>query len=595
MSYQIDKKTGDIVMNGHEKGIADDPYSGISDIRNMNLISVPKEASVNFSTSKISYPTITNLSVLSSNAGADTITFNASSTLEARMAITFSATTIGGTSTGVIYYVGSVAGQTTCQLFTDQALSALVDITGASGTATLSTLNPTKLLNWAYDNVNSYYYAVDSSGYVWGTNYRTPSNFWTFTGNTTVTNANGNGLVCYQASDGSGGVGSVYLFVFRNKRIDYAISSSPITWHYNWLPASGAIDGSGGDSMITGAGTNNSHQALVGQDNTVYYCDSNFLGSFFEKPLKAFNPTDTTTYTYAQKALQLPYFERAQCLAELGTNLLIGGIKSAIYPWDRISTSFKYPILLAENNIFGMVTVNTNTFVFIGNRGRIYITNGTQGQLYKKVPDHLSGTVEPYFTWGGACSIKNQLYFGCQATTNSGSVNANYGGVWAIDLDTKAIRLTNQLSYGTYAGLASIVFPIFGSNPAGTGLYIGWDNGSSVYGIDQTSSTPYTGYQSYVDYDNIPIGTLLVPTTPLNIEWKLSKPMVSGEGVRVSYRLDFSQSYTVIWENTTAGVFSDYHPADFQNVQWVQFRVETKSTGSSPSYTRLTELRIRLK
>jgi hypothetical protein len=277
----------------------------------------------------------------------------------------------------------------------------------------------------------------------------------------------------------------------------------------------------------------------------------------------------------------------------LGTNLLVGGSKNQIYPWDRISTSFAYPILIAENNVKEMVTVNTNTFIFVGNRGRIWITNGTQAQLFKKVPDHLSETVEPYFTWGGACSIKNQLYFGVQATTNSGTANNNYGGVWAIDLDTKAIRLTNQLSYGTYAGVASIVFPIFSTSPAGTGLYIGWDNGLSGYGIDITSSSPYTTYKAYIDTDNIPIGTLRTPKTPSNIEFKLATPLVSGEGVKISYRLDFSKSFSEVFETTTVGAFSGVSSVNFQNAQWLQLRVETKSTASSPSYVRLTEIRIR--
>lgn len=580
-----------MVINGFQNGIADDPYSGISDMRNVNIISIPREASVNFSTSKVSYPTITNATVQSSDAAADTITFLSQTTLEARMSIVFSATTIGGLSAGTIYWVGAVAGATTCQLFTDQALSVLVNITSNS-TGTFSTLNPTKLLNWAYDSVHGFDYAIDSTGYVWGTNLATPTGYWTFAGNTTVTNAGGRGLVCYTTSNNT-----CYLFVFRNKRIDYALSGSPSSWVYGWNTATG---GAGVDIMETPSGTSNSHQALVGQDNVVYFCDASYIGSFFEKAGQIFDPTSTATFTAATStngtsyALKLPFIEKAQCLAELGVNLLVGGIRNQIYPWDRISTSFKYPILLAENNIFGMVTVNTNTFIFVGNRGRIYITNGTNGQLYKKVPDHLSGTVEPYFTWGGACSIKNQLYFGLQATTNAGAANNNYGGVWAIDLDSKAIRLTNQLSYATYAGVASIVFPIFSASPAGTGLYIGWFDGST-YGIDQTSSTPYSNYESYIDTDNIPIGSFLEPRTFQNVQWKLSTPLVSGEGVKVWYRKDFSQSFTLIWEklyDSAATTFSDLSSVNFEKAQWVQIRVQIKSTASSPSYTRLTEIRL---
>jgi len=86
------------------------------------------------------------------------------------------------------------------------------------------------------------------------------------------------------------------------------------------------------------------------------------------------------------------------------------------------------------------------------------------------MPDHLSGTVEPYYTWGGAMSNKNQLYFSLFALNNDSSANTNYGGVWAIDLDSKygyggftsgILRMVNQLSYGTYAGYATGMIPKF--------------------------------------------------------------------------------------------------------------------------------------
>ena len=292
MSYNIDKK-GDVLINGWEKGISDDPYSGISDIRNMNLISVPKEASVNFSTSQISYPTVTGVSVTTTATSGNTITFTGGANLTGGMAIIFSASTSFGITNGTIYYLGSVSAGVTASLYTDQALSSVVTITANSGTGTFATLNPTKLLNWAYDNVNGYYYAVDSTGYVWGTNKVTLiGSYWTFTGNTTIANANGRGLVCYETSNHT-----VYLFVFRNNRIDYTLSGATLTWHYSWLPSTGGVDGSGGASMNNGAGNNVSHQSLVGQDNVVYYCDANYLGSFFEKTGQVFDPTLIATPT----------------------------------------------------------------------------------------------------------------------------------------------------------------------------------------------------------------------------------------------------------------------------------------------------------
>ena len=232
----------------------------------------------------------------------------------------------------------------------------------------------------------------------------------------------------------------------------------------------------------------------------------------------------------------------------LGTNILIGGQGYNAYAWDTTSTLVSYYIPIAEPFIARMVTVNTNTYIFAGNRGRIYITNGSQAQLWQKVPDHVSGTIEPRFIWGGATAVKNQLYFSFTCTSNAGSAINNYGGIWAIDLATQAIRLTNQLSYGTYLGYASTFLPqLF--NPtvsvseAGTALWIGWYDGLSTCGVDIPSTSVYTNGQAFVTSDLIPIGTHLKPQTPMQFEFKLSSPLLANESVQLLVGSYLDMSY----------------------------------------------------
>jgi hypothetical protein len=596
MSYRIEPNTNDMVIDGWEKGIADDPYSGIADIRNMNVVSIPKEASVNFSTTLNSLGSFSG-TVASASAGSDTITYTGETgTPVSSMCIVFTGGSLpAGVSAGTqstsadtnIYWIGNIdTSGKTFKLYTDYNLTSLVDIT-SSGSGTFATID---MLQPRYNSFDgTYYYIIDSAGRVWG-----GSRGWVFTGNITRANANGNGLFYYQSSTGVG-----YLFALRNKRIDYTPTAT-IAWVYGWNYTTG---GSGADAFNSGTGQANIHYAYyLGQNNTVYICDSNYINSLAEVITKVFLPTDTTTYTYTNQALTLPFIEIAQCITELGGSILIGCTQNKVYPWNRSASNYSLPILIADNfglvsmasaqpNIPKMITVNTNVYIFMGNRGRIYITNGTQAQLYKKVPDHISGTVEPYYTWGAVGFNKNQLYFGVLATTNGGSTNANYGGLWAIDMDSKAMRLVNQLSYGSYAGYCTVFIPLT-NNATGSGFYAGWDSGSSTYGIDSTS-TPYTNYQSRIDTDNIPIGLFGDARTSAEVEWKLATPLVSGEGIKISYRVKLSDSFTLIWENTTVGSFSDVNDVNWENAQWVQFRIETKSTASSPSYVRLTELRLR--
>lgn len=603
MAYHFDAFDQALVVDSWEGGIADSPFAGISNMRNVNIISIPGEASVNFSTVQISPPALATGTVSSVNAGTDTITFTGPTGLyESGFAIVFSGTPPAGITAGLPYWVGNVTSNT-FKVYSDPYRSVLIDITNTTTGATFTNFTINQPHYFSQDLSNNAYWVVDALGRVWANIsgiVSATSSYWGYTGNRVPNTAdtNGNGLGYYQSSTGVG-----YIFVIHNSSIDYTPVAT-IAWSYQWDPTTGISAGYNATPtrvLNNLLGVKASHEVCIGQDNVFYFCDASFLGSFFEVDAGVFDPTNTATYTYNKQALALPTLDNANCLAELGTTLLVGGQFNKIYPWDRLSTSFRYPLLLAENVISKMITINTNTFIFVGNRGRIYITNGTNAQLWKKIPDHISGTIEPYYTWGGVTNTKNQIYFGALVKTNSGGAISQYGGIWAIDVDSEALRLTNQLSYGTYAGyptaMIAIVPPVTNpnNNPLGTGLYIGWDNGSSGYGLDGTSTNPYTGSQAMIDSDLIPIGTFNKPRDFQQVEYRLTRPLVSGESILIKTRLIFNTSdtgYTTTLTDSTVGNYSSMSDINFRNAQWVQFQIILNSTLTTPSYTRLKEIRI---
>jgi hypothetical protein len=174
---------------------------------------------------------------------------------------------------------------------------------------------------------------------------------------------------------------------------------------------------------------------------------------------------------------------------------------------------------------------------------------------------------------------------------------------WAIDLDTNALRLTNELSYGSYSGYAPALMAStlgqanFAPGPGGSGLFIGWDkdNSSFTYGIDTTIGTPYTGSQATIDFDLIPIGTFNKPRDNTMVEYKLSRPMVSGESIVVNTRLIFdvtSTGYTPTLTDSTVGNYSGTASINTQNAQWLQVQAVINSTASNPSYLRLRHIRL---
>lgn len=609
MSYRIDKRDNSLVIEGFDKGIANSPFEGITDMRNVNTISVPGEASANFSTVTSVDPSGTG-NITSADPATERVTITLSTgslppSTSAGTAVTFAGGSLPtGLTAGTVYWLFRISSGV-YEVYTSFNMTTKVNIT-ATGTGTWATVDMgvpkyfTRLRSPFVDT----YFMVDSNGRVWNNGTPISASNWRFTGNSiTGTNgfARGNGLVAYVPSD-SATSGKAYLFVFRDFQIDYALidSSGAITWTAGWKPSTG---GTGQNSYLkcngSGGQTSLAHEALLAPDNRVYYCDANYVSRFYQaSPSVGFDPLTPSTYVFDETPL-LPFTDSAQCLAFLGTNILVGGVQNVIYPWDRYSNQFNYPILISENNIVKMVTINTNTYIFAGNRGRIFVTNGSQAQLFKKIPDHISGTVEPYFTWGGATFNRNQLYFGMSVTTNTGAAISQYGGLWAIDTETNALRLTNKLSYDTYAGYATAITSING-NPSGTGMYIGWDSGASTYGIDTGSSTPYSGDKATITSDLIPVGSFDKPQDYQRIEYKLTKPLTSGESIKIYARLIFDTTDTgfgsVILSDSTVGNFSSSANVNFKNAQWLQIQavLNSTSTGSpNQSFVRLKEIRIR--
>ncbi len=617
MAYRIEGN--DIVISGFENGIADSPYSGISDMRNIETDSIPGEASVAFSPSlTTTQGSITTTTYTASNSGGDLLfTYNGTVPLVTFTAIqTFNSG--GARPTGITantaYYVTVISGTTFKVSAT--ASSTFVAYTDAgSGTNTFSTINmaqPKFIVNEPYKDSSSgaastsyHYYLVDTMERCWYYNLNTQ---WIYMNNLNGENSagvdgSGNGLALYP---GAIGVAANYLFTMRVSNVDYISTvnlGTPRTlaylttngnWHRSWKALSNT---SGYTNSI-------SHYCYVGAtDNTLYFCDGAYLGTIGTVAGAVFNPAGTVDvdYTFSETSLALPSNDVAQCISQLGTNLLIGGAGSVIYSWDRISIGY-VPIFLSESNTQRIVVSNTTGYAFCGQRGNIYQTNGSQVQFYKKVPDHLSGTVNPYFTWGDAVLNRNFIYFGVSATDNTGTAINNYGGTWILNLRNSSLRLLNQQSYGSYAGIVSAISPVFGVSTAnGYALLMGWYTASNTTGgVDKSSSTPYTGGQSYFDSDFIPVSTILTPFTPSQVEWKTSVPIGANgtsETIALYFRKLFSDSFaavgTTFSTTSSTGVMSAVYTTNFEEAQWIQLRAVSTSNATTPTYNRITEIRIR--
>jgi hypothetical protein len=639
MSYRVEESTGDIIISGFDKGIGESPYAGLTDAKSVNIGSVPGEASVNFATqlvtSAATYATLT--ATAFGDGQTVTVTgLNNNSFVEQNQAISVTSSSISGLTTGTLYYVQLAVKDTPTQermKFTLAYGSSAVATIGTTGTAAIATIDVARPKFHANSNLgdSGSNFVLDSAGRVWsdavlttgGTDI-TATSSWTYTGNTVFSGQNGeassgNGLVYWRTANATKtGDWDGWLFVFRDGFIDYSNVNGVVnataqsnlgTYVYGWNPATGTT--AVATAYLTGRQISACpHNAIVGPDGNLYFCDYFTMKKIQQTNIVApvtFSPTNTASYIYTD-AHNLPTSELATCITPLGDNFFIGGRGYQGYVWNGVDQlTYTNAILFAEPYIYNAVGVNTNVYAQVGNRGNIYITNGAQANVWKKVPDHLSGTVEPYFSWGGLTYQKGKLYFSAYVSDNAQTAVSGYGGVWGVDLTSEAMWLSNQLSYGSYSGYASMIAAVppslnlptgLPNQPAGTGLIVGWVNGAS-YGIDTSKVAPYTGGQSYVISDAIPIGTLLKPKIGHQFEYKLATPLLSTETVQLSVATTLSDALSGTFTSagttsgsTTATILSDNFASPVDPSQWIFVKATLTSRASSPSYNRLTEIRI---
>jgi hypothetical protein len=314
---------------------------------------------------------------------------------------------------------------------------------------------------------------------------------------------------------------------------------------------------------------------------------------------------------FTSQRLNLPFYETATSLLEIGNTVLIGCKGNLVYPWNQIDATPSDVIQLPEAGVQTMVNVNNMAYLFAGNRGNVYISNGSVASLVLKVPDYCAGVpgtpnsyIEPYFTWGDSMYCRGRVYFSIldQTATKAG----NTGGVWSFiptgNMTTNdpglALRLENQNSYGDYDGYATILIPAAEQDAIAPQYWAAWQDSyntaTAAFGIDFTATTPVTTF--VVETDLLVTGSLLAKTTFGQLEYKLTAPAVAGDSVQLFYRLNSNAAWTSCGtaEVETEEPISGYYAVNFEKTQWIQFRAVCSTGGTTASsFTRLAQLRLR--
>ncbi len=590
----------EIVIDGWENGVAPSPYKGIGNLKNVNITSVQGEAFCNFDRQAVQGPSFSNQTV---NAFLSNYLTSAPTGLRAGVWILVANSTITGFDTTHGFNGGPYYFVTNVDTSGDFQVSATYDGTpittlGTTGTASIS-CTPIKnpLISSATEHIsgttptfaNYRSYMMDDTGIVYVYPYvANLISYWAAIeppgGSTTSTN--GSIVTYFGYLIRIGDIGGTTL----------TVQSKPT----NSL-------GTAWSSFITPTKntTNVPHAAIVGTfDDTIWWCSGSYVSELYQIEGQTFNPATSTTFVYDGTAISLPGSETAQCLAELGSQLVIGAASTSLYFYDRASTNATgaYTILpLVEGNVQVALTAGNVVYFFAGNKGHIYVTSGAIAQPILSLPDYIAGTpIEPYFIWKTAVFIRGRIFFSFVDSNN------NAGAVWSfvpiqgmfIEEDVgSALRLENISSARTYNGYAGVILPypgIDGQEAQGPQYWTGWtDSANSTYGIDESATTPYADGSSVIETDIVPTGTFINKTTFSRVEYKLSSPLAANESVTIKYRLNLTDSFTSCGTQITeTGNVSAYYNVDFQLTQWVQLQITLTSTATSPSYCRLREVRI---
>jgi hypothetical protein len=581
MAYRVEKK--DLVFDGFEEGIADSPFKGIGNIRNLDIKYYDGVAYVNY---KRKAATIT---------GA-----------------TMAAPRYACQSPDGIIYISDENGA----IFKQSAVngSTFAALTGCPGTPSqgLQWWN-NYLFAWSTTTLNICGDGTGDAGITssnWNTGAGT-GGVWpvanatiTLTGSpsagdtsatiSTYNDAQGNARAFWNGPTGT------YNVTFNGVSGTFVASMVQGTAGFDFTPALPNAAGSSSMSLKAITTIAQGHNSLVSiNDGNMYFCNNSDIGSMNLLPFQVFSKTKMNgqNFTFNSASLSLPPTEASIQLTELRNQLLVG-VAYKIYPWDRVSPQWTNPIPIQEQ-FNGMINILNNIYIFAGNKGNIYISNGYNVQRFKKMPDYIAGVLDPAWNWmqrgNGCMSHRQKLFFMAQAV--NGQTNATIlSGIFSLDLDSGALNMEAQNSFGLNSASATSQGILIDNNS----ISLNYDNyysswATTVGGIDFNDTTLWSSGEAVIETDIAPIGTCMEPTSFTSAEFKLDRPMKSGDSIALYARKSLSDSFTLLGTTTSTVLSAFITNTPISNWQWLQLEavITCNATATSSSRVPIREIRLR--
>lgn len=615
-------KDGTINIGGWQDGIGQSSLDGFSDMMGVNIADNPGSVSSNLKFNKIQETTASQ-TVTFVDA---TDIFTSSGDIRYRgvgngRAITFSTTGTlpTGITAGQIYYIQELSYNTfkICDTLKNVGIT-YVSITGGTGTLSINFIMPKAVTYWT-KNGQGRIFALDSNQRVWFCGNNAVTDPWyLITGNTGQGNGDGNGIIYYKG----------YILVFTAGAVDALTdiqsSTDTITWKLAFdtinISNSMANDGRGACPFLSV-----NDDAIYFANGLSDYGQPHRIGLFEEIAGQTFNPNTGTTFSFVEDVVTLPNENgkgQATCIRELGQNLVIGTDTDKVYFWDKKSPSFTYFLQIQETGIRSMETIGDLAYLFIQDSGSIYACNTTSSTLLLKLPEQISNQYYLYFDGINTFEVsdtdiyKRELLFSVSIATSAVYPNErvqNY--LMSYNVDTKKLTKKNISALGettekngNFYGKIHSIFAN-GKNILMSSSSYDISDDAYTYAVESLyyKANLGSGYNGYYVYDNyepyiitglIPYGDIYSKRTVKELSLSFLKPLITGQGVKISYRRDTNTSWTVLKtiDYATNGAIKELKiEAPITDIIDIQFKIEITSYNNNPYTTRLVAESPRLK
>lgn len=424
------------------------------------------------------------------------------------------------------------------------------------------------------------------------------------------TNGNGKGMAYYK---------DYIVFTYDQS----GSSTNNYVGLYGPLSSSPAVREAWANIDITGAPVDDIQYVWYSQQaDAIFIGGCRKLYKLVENPSKNFDWNDATTYTYSN-VLTFPEDVIIASICDMGPYLAIGTKRYAgannqqslayVYFWDFNTTSPTKLVSVSEDGVQSMVSDGNNLYFIAGTNGAIYITNGTTVGFLDRIPVKFDDNerYQPLITTGaqGMTFFDNRLYIGVSVNGIAG--NLSQGGLWSYDIKTGAFVYEFKPSTTRTTGDAITIGNVY-LTPAGlqstlyfSTLMLNTGTGNYTAAIDYVGPL-FSGYALYPSYDatiETPyyvLGNSREKNSLSEFDIDLDAPLLEDHGVRIYFRKNLTDSYTLMqtFDYATYGskrslAFS-YTIPDIEGVQFkIQIDVGTASHADNGIYIspRLREIR----